>query len=107
MAQGQCEERRLMVAQGRRGACTVMSWLGGRRGVRGRVALGERTGMVVRQGRPRMHGAADQRRPRCAGPAGSRRGLRATPARRRALDAKGQKPFRLAPFERVFSKFSN
>jgi hypothetical protein len=70
-----------------------------------RVAHGERTGMAVRQGRPTAHGPADQSRPQRAGPAGPRHGRRATLARRRALDAKGQKPFRLASFERFFLKF--
>jgi hypothetical protein len=45
--------RRPIAAQGRRGARTAMSRLGGRRGVRGCVAHVDRTWRAVRQGRRR------------------------------------------------------
>jgi hypothetical protein len=50
---GSGEARRPIAVQGRRGAHTATSRLGGRRGVRGRVAHGKRTRMAVRQGQRR------------------------------------------------------
>jgi hypothetical protein len=52
------EARRPIAVHGRRGARTTTSRLGGRRGVRERVAHGERVRMAVRHGRPRR---TDQR----------------------------------------------
>jgi hypothetical protein len=44
------EAQRPIAVQGRRGARTATSRLGGRRGVRGHVTHGKRTRMVVQQG---------------------------------------------------------
>jgi hypothetical protein len=50
------------------------------------------------------HGPGVRSLPRHAGPAWSRRGRCATPARQRVLDAKDQRPIRLALFDRRFLK---
>jgi hypothetical protein len=85
-----------------RRARTTTSRLGGRRSVHERVAHGERVRMAVRHGRPRR---TDHRTEAGLG-VRAQHGRGASNARRRRDGAhsgcQGLKPFRLAPFDRVF-----
>jgi hypothetical protein len=103
MAQGRYEERRPMAAQGRRGACTAALRLGGRRGVRGRVAHARWGRNAVAWRFPAAR-TSEPTAGLCGDPA-NHGAAAATPVRARALwSARVPTQLSLALFRRVFSQ---
>jgi hypothetical protein len=92
------DARRPIANQGRCGARTAETPLGGRCDGREHVAHRERVGKAIRRGGPTAHGPTGSRLPRRSDPRGVAVSARDA-TRRRAVRRSGSKPFQVPYFE--------